>query len=477
MNSKNQKKDIKDLLAGFKPQPGHKMPVTRREFVAQGLIAGTGYMFLPSLLDAILNGSIARAAECATGSAAGGLTLPAHVTVGASGGACFAWDFIPGDAGGNFLNGYTTIGLPNNSLLASPFANTNLRISTTGTMVPAILAAAGAAVCARTTVIPIAVKSSDDNNTDKLDISASLVNVGLVSKVKVMGNQSTATGVSFSDGMGLSPVTPFVPRSVNDVVGALGSPAVGAFAALPMVQRDRVMRMISNISKDEASRLMQASTGKQAADLLDCAHTQNITLATAPAKGDPRIDTRVNTIWGLTAVSNDSNTVEAAMVLAALNGDSGPIGINRGGFDYHNQGQTVQNNKHVELGTLIGRILASAAAIGKDVVISLITDGATSAGGDLAPGGDSGNRGMRVQFHFKAAGNLPNVKALNSMIGYFNASQQNDPGSPTRDNETRGAISALLNYLQFAGQLGMLNTAFPGNQLSTTDISTLTALG
>jgi len=104
--------------------------MTRRDFLASGLIKGSGFLVLPSALDILLNNAIAQAqaAGCVS-SGRGGPNMPALITIDATGGACFAWDIPPLDSAGNLLPAYGKLGLGSQAnlltgLTAAPFANT-----------------------------------------------------------------------------------------------------------------------------------------------------------------------------------------------------------------------------------------------------------------------------------------------------------------------------------------------------------------
>ncbi len=470
----------------------HKKPVTRRDFLSSGLIQGTGYMMLPSVLDILLNHGIARAqAVCAS---TGANNMPALITIDASGGACFAWDIPPMDAGNNPLSSYSRLGLGTApTTIQTLFANA-IKRSTTGTMIPQVeitlnsatvtTATSGAnatTILGKTTCIPIWTSSRDDSSTVANGIQTAAINAGLNGKLKLLGTRDSKTGVADVDAFDLPSVTPFIPRSIDDIVNSLGAPASGAFGRLAQNKRDSLMKIIKNLNSNQARQLAAASGGQTAVDLIGCSHDQNIVITQSPPTGDPR-SSAIAPIWNIAAntAPTATNAVRAGMVLAALTGNSGPLGIEMGGYDYHGQGQTVQNNQHTALGTLIGQILASAQVLNRDVFIYLITDGATDSTDSAtpaAPQGDSGQNGGNIMFMFKANGAV--IPATKQQVGYFNGSQQNDPGSPS-ENIQMGSISALVNYLGFAGGMTKVNTVtslIPSMNLSSAQILALLALG
>jgi hypothetical protein len=461
---------------------GHARPVSRRDFLRAGVISSSAWMMLPTGLDVLLSaGAQAAGLNCPSGSS----SMPALVCINASGGACFAWDFLPVDSGGNLLPSYSKLGggtAP--GTVTSPFANKQLKISSIGTMVPAIQTQLGgnaASILGKTVLLPIASASQDDTGTDKNSISVAAINAGLSGKIALMGTQSSvSTGLNNVEAFGLKSVAPFRPSNVTAIVNSLSAGTTGVFGALSASKKAKIINTISSISNDEANRLANANGGTVATNLIGCANQQNTALATAPPAGDARQDSQMQTIWGITTATSTGNSsaLQASMVLAALQGNSGPVGIDLGGYDYHGQGQANQNSQHQQLGQLIAQVLASASAKGKDIVIHVTTDGATDSTNSTTPAppqGDSGSNGMNFMLFFRGSGTGTIPSATKPMVGYFNTSQQNDPKSPT-NQITYGALAAFANYLQFAGQINLLPSIIPTSSGLMTDSTTLAAL-
>lgn len=467
-----------------------RKPITRRDFLAAGLTSSFTYMMAPTALDMVLNAAIAQAQAAGCVAVGGPSTMPAIITIDAAGGACFAWDIpplmsdyvTPITVGG--VTKYGKLGLGDNpTFQPTQFANAIQR-STPGTLIPQIettLAGNAAAVLNRTVCVPVWTISNDDSSTVPNNIHNAAIAAGLTGKIKLLGNESSSTGIRNIDAFSLTANTPFVPNSVFDIVNSLGAPASGALGSLSAARKDKLMGIVKNLNETEAQRLIAASKGDVARDLLGCAHSANTTIMQSAPTGDPRTSP-IATVFGLTAASQATATatVRAGMVLAALEGNSGPVGMALGGYDYHNQGQNTQNTRHQDLGTLIGQILASAQIMNKDVFIYLLTDGATDTADSATPGaprGDSGDNGGNIMFMYKATGTVPTT--TRKQVGYFNTNQSVARGSPTESIQ-KAAASVFLNYLAFAGgasKVATFGSLVPSmSSMTTTERDLLLAL-
>jgi len=90
----------------------HPKPVTRRDFISQGFIAGSLSIGVPASLS-MLAPWAAKAQDCATaggGGGGGGGIFPVFIIDG-SGGACYAGNNVPLDAGGAPLADQTNFGV------------------------------------------------------------------------------------------------------------------------------------------------------------------------------------------------------------------------------------------------------------------------------------------------------------------------------------------------------------------------------
>jgi hypothetical protein len=453
-NNKSKKVSAQELLKNFKPKEGHKLPVTRRQFVAQGLLQGASLIALPTALEILVNQ--AHAATCASTDTLP--TAPAFFQVNGGGGACYAWDFGPTDAGGQPLaaGAYANIGYNGATPTITPgiFANPVSR-SPQGNLITSIQTALGgnaAAVLARTIAVQVCYTSQDDTDGGPQALLPGIVsNAGVSTKLKVLGARNNTTGIGHVEALGFEPVAPFVPSRISAVVGALGSATTGAYGVLAPTAKDRLMKMIQKISVSEATRLSKARSGQEAADLVECATGQNITLATAPPDGDPRPVAAVAAAWGISTATADTdrNGVRAAIAFNVIKGNASAGAFEVGGCDYHGQGVATVQARHAELGQIIGRTLGTAAALGRRTFIVLTSDGSVNFSG-ADPASDRGETGTAIIFMYVPNGQtLPTV--TRRQVGFFNASGENAPGSPT-NNVNMGMASIYANYLYFMGK-------------------------
>ncbi len=114
--TENEQKDLVKLneevqnltAAEYLLRTGHAKPVTRREFLASGMISATGTMLLPSALTMLTNAGLAQAKEsyvCPTGTDASVAKKPGLFSIHLSGGGGLKGMFVGTDKAGGLVSG------------------------------------------------------------------------------------------------------------------------------------------------------------------------------------------------------------------------------------------------------------------------------------------------------------------------------------------------------------------------------------
>jgi hypothetical protein len=209
---------------------------------------------------------------------------------------------------------------------------------------------------------------------------------------------------------------------------------------------------------------------------------------------DPRLDSRVTGIWGIANGAGSTDAlVQAGLVYTALQGYSKCARINLGGYDYHNNTRTTGDTKDQQAGTLVGKILATAQALGKPCFVFVTSDGSVESADSAMVGtawrSDRGDAGMAFIFAYDPNGrpvtlNRAEGFGLAHQIGWFTSEQAAArTGFVAGWNDEKAAAAAFANYLKFANrwdlyspvmcQFGQNTTEY----FSATDLDRILKLG
>jgi len=480
-------------LENYLKTSGHGLPKTRREFLASGVLGMSGFVVAPTVLSVLSQELSADAQSSGCGSNQPSSMFP-FVTVNLGGGAALHANVVPHDVNRQPLLSYTNIGLglPANFNIIREFGNTPFPVTLGGVLVSKFLEgmrvgaanpAAGNAPTsfARTAFLPCYIRSQDDNSQDNKHTYFGLVQAagGRGTDLPLLGTAASPTGVG-QNYAGPRPSAPLRVGSFGDIAGALGpSGNLGTQLAAP-AQRTSLLNLIKSLSDSQKRRLASTATGQTLGQLMQCATGKNAELSTgSSAAFDPRLDANLAGVWGITAATapNNQAVVQASLIYNALNGKAAACGISMGGYDYHNNPRTTTDQRDLEAGTLVGRILRSAEVMNRPVVIDVVSDGSVSHTNsnlpDGSPSGDSGSRGCTYMIVFNPAGR----PATNDFqIGEFTNAQSAADNTIQNWSVERAAMARFANYLAVQGKLSMLEQILPG-QFAVSDLNKILKFG
>jgi hypothetical protein len=457
---------------------GHGKPVSRRDFLSTGIIPFAAYAVGPSISSLLIPERAfgADAGSCSSGTS--GPQMIPFITLNLSGGPSLASQLAVKDLNGNNLKSYTKIGLgagPGVSFNVDKefgnveFAGTAIGGTTTGLVSKFLtgmrdpLAANGPKnpALAKTAFVSAAVALNDDTGGNQLDVSGLVIKMGLSgSKLPNLGRLDTSTGIGQQPTV-TPPPAPFVVGSVTDLTNALGY--AGSLAALSIKQKTSLAKVIGNLSSSQIQRISQTNGASVTAQLAECAGLRNIDLVSSGG-GDvnpyvvPGTGASLAGIWGV-AVNNLNNqdAVFGAMVYNGIVGNASTINLNLGGYDYHDSTRTTGNARDLAAGQVVGKILQTAALLGKPVFIYVCADGATVSGelvtADSVWVSDRGIAGMQYMLAYDPKGR-PDTSG--SQIGGFNAGQAADGSFPTGADGGLSAQAVFSNYAALNGQTAFL---------------------
>lgn len=429
-------------LKQYQKATEHKKPVTRREFLGSGLLGFSGTLFLPSVLDLILQTKVAQAQVVCDTPRSGRIPF---INVNLSGGWSAVTNWVPRDRNGQMLTSYSEMGLGTAPATVNAFGNNALfsQNSDTNGFLAGIKATAAATTINNTAFVGVPVRSGDDRSENPFDIGGMISKAGLAgTKLPNLGSRANTTGVGQRPAFNVYPATPLRVDRVTDAINAIGFS--GALATLSLAQQESMLRMVKNLSESQARKLASLSGGENLADIVQCATDKNLAnLSAGAADVDPRNNASLATLWNF---GSQSELAKATIAMNAISGTAGAGGIELGGYDYHGNARTETDSRDRQAGETVGRILQTAAVLGKPVFLYLTSDGAVRSETSTSIAdfvGDSGERGAALMFAYNPTG-APRTNG--TQLGAFTNGQAADTYLPTGGNPEMAAAAVFANW-------------------------------
>lgn len=450
---------------------GHR-PVTRRDFIAQGLIGSLGMVMAPTVLSAILKSSYAMGAECEAGGGMNG--LGGVLIIDHAGGAGLTASALPRAMGDQFLTdaAYRTLGMPNDR---NPRNNPGLMDTSWGVHLHNQLGffrglntGANAAAKALTTGFSVLADLGDDTGNNRTNPSAALALVGALGDADRKLSSVIGTNATESGGNSAAAVSSPLYRAVRvnrpeDAAGLISlgvlrerlnnNPAIAAKVVAAM--KKMTSRQLASFSNQEIP--------EQAKALVDCGYLKATDLAGGGALSpDPRTNALVFGANGFNM--NDSVERQAGTLTYLLaQGLVGVATLTLGSRDYHDGTRATGERLDEEAGRitrkafdLVHRMINEQGARARPFMVIHITDGSVStnqsvdnnAQGLFTWNSDGGDRSGALVFAYNPAGKL---KQMKNQLGYAVASN--------------GGVDKR-NSGKFAGNAAALGEVFVANWLS-----------
>lgn len=490
--------------------PDHPRPTTRREFLAQGFMAGGASVVLPSLAGLLANPKIAHAqlapdiasAVSACGITQGAGMIPFICFDLSGGGNIMGSNVLGGMQGGqlDFISvaGYSKLGLPgsmipNNSSTAnnidssltlryqadsahlrgikSTFTNTAAYANVTGTLIPAL--------------------SQNDTNTNPHNPMYGIWQAGAQGALlNLIGTDSSVSG-----GNSMAPPNMInvaaQPTVIDNGTDTQGLVSTGSLSTLLPNANDvtnvlESMKRISDAKYGVINTYASPQAIQNAQTVQACAYTKAAYLLNQyPNPGavdpddDPIIVGSAGSIFTTAEYQGNSDfQMTAAVMKLVIDGDAAAGTIQLGGFDYHTGERATGETRDFDAGQCIGACLQYAAAKKKPVMIYIFSDGSLASDGtiDDSVGGrgkgvwtaDNQNVAATYWLIYNPAGRA--VTAQSSIeqslqLGYLNSDgSQNTNSSPAGNNVPNLVQIVVLNYLALhsANDLARWPTLWPG---------------
>lgn len=445
-----------------------KKPVTRREFLASGAVPFMAWVTAPTLLTTFAKSGVAQAQELCKVIA--GSSLPPVVTINLNGGWRATGNWIALTEGRELLPTYGRQGLGSAANLVSmivkdghfknkpPFySGSGFLAGVQTSLVPNLASLA----LGKTHFIGMPVQSQNDSDINKFDISYLLGKAGMQGKIlPFTGRVDNGIGVSNSSAFAM-PKAPLIVNNVDNIINALG---VGdRLAQLSEAQKTKMFKASQNLSAVQSRKLASMTGGSLLDRLLGQANADNTKLIENPAglDLDPIANPALAAVWGLNANTGrgTQDYVNAALVYNAINGNSGGVGIELGGYDYHGSDLATTIAMDNAAGVVVSKVLQSFHVMNSPGFIVVNSDGGVGAPPSDIPGVDpTADRGDAGGILMMAYDPSDTVESTDSQVGHM----KSDPDAEAADdrflvggNPEIAAAGVFANYLSFAGKMNL----------------------
>ncbi|SHK42332.1 hypothetical protein SAMN05216369_1976 [Marinobacter antarcticus] len=496
------RKPLKRPLANGEPllHDNHSRPRTRREFIAQGLRAGTATVVGASMFSLFANPRMAAAElsqqlkdECKIGRPGAG-KIP-FICFDLAGGANIAGsNVLMGKSGGqmDFLStaGYNKLGLPGDMLPNDPaFVNTELGLAfhSDSGFLRGIKQSTRTLTRAGTNGAIIAARSENDTGNNPHNPMYGIHKAGADgSLLSLIGSQSTQSGGNSMAPMSL--IDPKVrPTKIDRPSDAKGLVDVGDLTAI-LNQEDAVsvMEAVQRISDAKMNRVstgLDSGAETEIKKLVRCGYAKSADLIDQygdPAILDPDKDDQIVGDTGIFSQEEFNNNREfqktASVMKLVVNGYAGAGTVTMGGYDYHT-GERATGERRDELaGRCMGACLEYAARMNTPLMLYVFSDGSVSSNGTLDDSEDGRGKGVWTGDNQQTAASFflvynPNGRPtpIRNQIGFMRADASVETASsPAANNVNQLVQTVLLNYMALHGEQGDFASKFLGHGLGNT---------
>ncbi|MCU7844616.1 MAG: general secretion pathway protein GspF [Candidatus Thiodiazotropha sp. (ex Monitilora ramsayi)] len=482
----------------------HPRPMTRRDFIRQGLMKGMATVAAPSLFSLFAN---PREAYAALSPDLQALKLPDRCDISTLGGGkipfiCFDLAGGANIAGSNVLvgqgsqmdflstAGYSRLGVPGDMI--PPILNPNtglndfidadlgLAFHSDSAMLRGIKEKFNPAAWGMTNGAVIPARSENDTGNNPHNPMYAINRCGADGELlTLIGSRSSDSGgnsLAPADMIDLT-VRPTKVDRPSDVSGLVDT---GKLVGL-LNQSDAVavMEAIQRISDMKlASVDTGLTTDAVVKELVRCGYVKSADLVDRygnPAELDVTQDTDIiGPIFSQTEFDGDSEFRKTASVMKlVINGYAGAGTITMGGYDYHTGDRAVGEIRDLRAGRCMGACLEYAARRGTPLMLYVFSDGSVSSNGTLDNSTDGGGKGVWTSDNQSTAASfflvynpggqpaLINDDLLRQQIGTFSADGAvNNASSPAANNVNLLVQTVALNYLALHGEQGRFTNLF-----------------
>ncbi|MEN8179407.1 MAG: hypothetical protein ABFS39_12445 [Pseudomonadota bacterium] len=488
--------------------PDHPRPVTRRDFIRQGLMAGLGAVTTPSLFGLFANPGAARAAlspDLATlkqscGIATQGAGKIPFICFDLAGGANIAGsNVLVGQTGGqlDFLStaGYSKMGLPGDMLpsIANPdtglsdFINTELGLAfhSDSAFLRGIAEKTSFTTRSNLNGAIIPARSDNDTGNNPHNPMYGINRAGADGELlTLIGSRSSESG-----GNSVAPpelIDPAVrPTKVDRPSDVTGLVDTGQLVGL--LSKSDAVAVMESIQRISDRKMNRVTTDDIVKDLVRCGYVKSADLVDRygnPASLDVLLDPNIiGPIFSQQEFDGDSEFRKTASIMKmVVNGYAGAGTVTMGGYDYHTGDRSTGELRDLRAGRCMGACLEYAALNNMPLMLYVFSDGSVFSNGALDNSADGGGKGVWTGDNSSTAASFflvydPNGRpallgateeeqARHQQIGYFRSDGSVETSSsPAAGNVNLLVQTLVLNYLALHGEQGSFAGLFPDHGL------------
>ncbi len=494
--------------------PDHRRPLTRREFISQGFMRGSGVVLGSSLLGGFLTPRNTHAALSADiqalketcGIASLGAGKVPFICIDLAGGANIAGsNVLVGKQGGqmDFLStaGYSKLGLPGDMTPAianpqtglSDFINTDfgLAFHSDSGFLSGMLEKVSAANAANVNGVVIPARSENDTGNNPHNPMYGIHRAGADgSLVTLIGSRSSDSG-----GNSMAPIELFNPEvrptKVDRPTDVTGMVDIGDLVGL-LSQSDAVsvMESMQRISDQKLARTdFKLSDQTDLTDRISCAYVKSADLADRfgdPTSLNPELDPNIVGDAGIFTQQEFDDEGEfrktASVMKMVIEGFAGCGTITMGGYDYHTGDRATGEVRDIRAGRCMGACIEYAARLGKPLMLYVFSDGSVASNGMIDNSAEGRGKGVWTGDNSSTAasffmvynpngrpvllGGTPEQQAVHQQIGYMRADASVETAStPAANNVNLLVQTIILNYMALHGEQGNFASLFPQHGL------------
>ena len=494
----DRRDDLGEGLAPFRHE-NHRKPRTRREFLAQGLISGVGFVVGPSLFGLLAAPRRARAQMAQCNLSAGAGRIP-FLCFDLAGGANVAGsNVLVGGPGGALdslsADGYKQLGLPD-TMLPALLGQTNLELGlpfhADSAFLRGILSKTSPTTRANVNGTVICARSENDTGNNPHNPSYGIARAGAAGELAVL----IGTNTSVSGGNSQAPMSmidaALRPTKVDRPTDATGLVDTGKLVSL-LNQADAtaVMRTVEELAEQKLTRMNEAQAVE---DLMRCGYVETTYLVSSfgdPTILDPRLDPDIvgaaNSIFTAAEFGQSTFVKTGSVMKLVVNGFAGAGTLEFGGYDYHDSTRATGERRDFAAGQAMGAALEYAARRGRQLMLYVFSDGSVNSTGELDNSVDGRGKGIWKSddsqtaatfiLVYDPAGRPPLSRPSAGQLGWFRANGDLETGATrVSNNVDRLAEAIVLNYLALHDEVGRLAQVLPGHGLgSAAEIDSLVA--
>jgi hypothetical protein len=483
MSTKNVERADAPLL-----HPDHKRPVTRRDFLGQGLISGAAIIASPTLFGAFASReAYAQAAAC--GVVAGGAGMVPFIAFDLAGGLNIAGsNAVVGGPGGqmDFLppDGYRQLGLPANLAPGRPGqvdTELGLAFHSDSPILAGLRSKTAASTRARINGVVICARSADDTGNNPHNpmygINKAGANGDLVALVGTRNSESG--GNSQSPQSMLDPAAR--PTKVDRPADARGLVDTGQlFSLLNANQAGSVVSAVQRLSDAKLAKVTEQAVVK---DLIKCSYSQTTDLVARfgnPNVLDPTMDPLIvgqaNSIFTAGELNQDRFRKTASIMKLVVDGFAGAGTVEQGGYDYHDGSRATGEIRDFAAGQMIGAAFEYAARRNQQLMVYVLSDGSVFSDGQIDDSqdgrgkgvwrGDRGSNGAVLMLVFNPASRPALTRPTANQIGHCRPTGDVETAATRVSNNVQQlAESIVLNYLALHDDVGRFAQVLPQHGL------------